>query len=284
MAEDDNRAVSTPHIEWRQGDFALGVGSFLFGDIPEVGDIGGIGAFFEGRDPAGFAVVSQTCDIVSDPVKYATVAVCPLVDVDSKRIGEVARGHVPRLGFIENAPQGLVADIARPMAISKQLLSTWKRVKGFTDEAKARAFAQSLERVFGRFAFPNAFNNSIRPLDKKIKSKYGKPNSPLGKAVNSLVEIRVRPSASWDSVAVRVQFLLIFDADEKRLVDPLAIKEAFETELEKMQWQGGFGIEDPPVRIGSYDDFLARDYVESVPLDVNALSFAARYANNDEDG
>ena len=45
-----------------------------------------------------------------------------------------------------------------------------------------------------------------------------------------------------------------------------------------LSWQGGFGLGSPPTRTGDYDDFLARDYVESFPLDVNALSFAAGYS------
>ena len=284
MAEDADQATPAPHTEWRQGDFALGVGSFLFGDITEDADEGGIGAFFDEKDPAGFVVVSQTCDIVSDPGKLPWVAVCPLVDVDSGRIDEIARGSVPRLGFVEHAPDGLVADLARPMTISKQLLSTWKQVVGFTDHVKAIEFARGLERAFGRFAFPNAFNESIRPLEDKIKSKYGKPESPLGKALKSLVELRVRPSASWDSADVRIQFLLIFAHKEKRALEPIAIKDAFDALLKDLPWQGGFSIDDPPVRIGGYDDFLARDYVESFPLDVNALSFAARYAKKVGEG
>lgn len=278
MAEDADRGAPAPHTEWRQGDFALAVGSFLFGDIPEDANEGSIGAFFDKVDPAGFVVVSQTCDIVSDPKKLSSVAVCPLVAVDAKRIDEIVRGRVPRLGFVEHAPDGTVADLARPMTISKQLLSTWVRVRGFSDPEKGLEFARSLERCFGRFAFPNAFNESIRPLQDKIRSKYGSPGSSLGKALRSLVELRVRPSAAWDSGEVRVQFLLIFGPEEKRALEPSLIKHEFEAALKDLPWQGGFGLDDPSVRIGGYDDFLARDYVESLALDVNALSFAARYS------
>lgn len=277
LAED---RYGAPHTEWRQGDYALGVGSFLFGDIADDPNEGGIVAFFDETDPAGYVVVSQTCDIVSDPEKFGWVAVCPLVLVDANRIGEIARGRVPRLGFIEHAPEGLVADLARPMTISKQLLCTWARVQGFTDQKKALEFARCLERTFGRFAFPDAFNRSIRPLLEKISSKYGKPESAFGKAIRSLEELRVRPSGEWDSERVLVEFLLIFARKEKRLLEPLVISAEFCQALHELPWQGGFGPQDPPVRIGDYDDFLARDYVESFPLDVNALSFAARYSQN----
>lgn len=284
MVSDYDRSSPTPHTEWRQGDFALDVGPFLFGDLPKEADEGGIAAFFDDADPAGFVVVSQTCDIVSDPKKLARVAVCPLVKVDARRIDEIFRGRVPRLGFVEQAPEGLVADLAQPMTITKQLLSSWKRMLGFTDKNKALAFARSLERIVGRFAFPTAFNESIRPLERKIKSKYGKIDSPLGKALRSLVELRVRPFPSWESQQVQIQFLLIVAPKDKRLLSPDLIRDNFEATLEDLPWQGGFNIDDPSVRIGDYDDFLARDYIESFPLDMNALSFAASYAKDDEDG
>lgn len=282
MVENEDRAAPAPYTEWRQGDFALDVGPFLFGDLTEEAIEGAIGAFFDKSDPAGFVVVSQTCDIVSDLEKLARVVVCPLVKVDEKRIGDISRGRVPRLGFVENAPEGLVADLAQLMTITKQLLSSWKRETGFTDQAKALEFARGLERAMGRFAFPDAFNESIRPLEHKIKSKYGKSGSPLGKALGSLAELRVRPSASWDSPDVRIQFLLIFKPKNDRLLDPFEIKDEFEAALSDLHWQGGFDIDNPSVRIGGYDDFLARDYVESFPLDLNALSHAARYTATDD--
>lgn len=278
MAEDDDQAVANPLSEWRQGDFALGVGSFLFGDLPEEGDQDSISAFFDDVDPAGFVVVSQTCDIVSDSSKFAFVAVCPLVQVDDTRVREIARGRAPRLGFVEHAPDGFVADLARPMTVSKQLMASWERRKGFSDPKQAFEFSRSLERAFGRFAFPDAFNECIRPLLSKVTSKYGKPDSPLGKALRSLSEFRVRPSNDWGAGDVRVQFFLIFEPKEKRVLEPAEIKGQFESVLKELPWQGGFGPDDPLVRIGDYDDFLARDYVESFPLDVNALSFAAAYS------
>ncbi|WP_146176318.1 hypothetical protein [Rhodovulum kholense] len=281
MAEHDDQVATKPLSEWRQGDFALGVGSFLFGDLPEEGDQESIGAFFDDVDPAGFVVVSQTCDVVSDPGKFGFVAVCPLIQVNGTRIKEIARGRAPRLGFVEHAPDGFVADLARPMTVSKQLLASWERRIGFSDPKQAFEFSRSIERTFGRFAFPDAFNECIRPLLSKAASKYGKPDSPLGKALRSLSELRVRPSTNdWRESDIRVQFFLIFEPKEKRVLSPFEIKVEFEAVLNELPWQDGYGPDDPLVRIGDYDDFLARDYVESFPLDVNALSFAAAYSQD----
>ncbi|PTW43926.1 hypothetical protein C8N38_12066 [Rhodovulum kholense] len=77
-----------------------------------------------------------------------------------------------------------------------------------------------------------------------------------------------------------MQFFLIFEPKEKRVLSPFEIKVEFEAVLNELPWQDGYGPDDPLVRIGDYDDFLARDYVESFPLDVNALSFAAAYSQD----
>lgn len=277
MAESDPPDQQSILRAWRQGDFALGVGPFIFADVPENPGGPGLEAYFDRDDPPGFVVVSQTCDIVSDSPKNRWVVVCPLVKVDPARLSEIERGTVPRFALVENAPEGHVAELARPLTISKALLVTWQRSQGFTDPAQAVEFGRSLERCFGRFAFPDDFNRSISPLLKKLKGGYGKEKAEMGRVARSLAELRVRPSAAWDAEEVRVRFFLILKPKHQREAKLEEISSAFDAILAKLSWQGGFQLDDPPLQLGTYDDFLARDYVESVPLDINALSFAARY-------
>jgi hypothetical protein len=87
--------------EWQQGDFSLDCGDFLFRDLPEPIDGGEDdgGAVFD-SEVVGFAVISQTCDVVRDPERVPYVSVCPMVAVDGKRIGEIERGQAPRFGFL----------------------------------------------------------------------------------------------------------------------------------------------------------------------------------------
>lgn len=99
----------------------------------------------------------------------------------------------------------------------------------------------------------------------------------MGRAARSVAELRVRPSAAWDTENVRVRFLLILKPEDQRKAQIAEIASAFEAILPKLLWQGRFQLDEPPLQLGTYDDFLARDYVESVALDINALSFAARY-------
>lgn len=262
---------------WRQGDFALGVGPFVYGDLPVNSEERGVTPYFDDEDPPGFVVISQTCDIVSHPKRNPWVVVCPLVNVDPARISEIERGGVPRLAFVENAPEGHVADIARPLTIGKELLASWERNPGFADATRAVEFARALERCYGRFAFPDDFNRSISPLLDKIKERYGKENAVMGRVARSLAEIRVRPAAAWDAKEVRVRFYLIVKSDPDRKASFDEIRTEFEAILNKLSWYGTFGLDEPPLLLGTYEDYLARDYIESVALDINALSFAARY-------
>lgn len=277
MSEQAPPENAETHKQWRQGDFAIDCGPFLFADVPDADDTELLAAAFDDPDPVGLVVVSQTCDIVSSMAKLQSVAVCPLIKVRVEHIQMIAKGLSPRFGLVQNANDGVVADLARPMSVNKALLATWRRQEGFSDADAAIGFARSLERVYGRFAFPDAFNDSIRPLLEKIKSKHGKADSPLGKALRSLEELRVRPSGPWDGTVVEVAFFLIFAPADLREVNPLKIKEEFENALKGLLWVRPFSLSSLGVRLGDYDDFTARDYVESVPLDLNALSFAASY-------
>lgn len=263
------------HSEWRQGDFALACGPLLFADAPESLEDGPFLATLADQDPAGFVVVSQTCDIVRDLESAPYVAVCPLIEVVPETLKSIEAGRQPRFASLEHAPQNHVADLLRIMSVSKALLRTWARQPGFSTERSAECFARALERVFGRFAFPDSFNECMSPLTKQIFAKHGK-NGDIGKAVRSLEELRVFHSAAWDADAVEIAFLLILAKEKERLVVPEKIKQTFEEAFAGLIWTPPFSLANPSVYLGTYDDFSAREYVQSVPLDVNSLSFSAK--------
>lgn len=114
--------------EWQQGDFSLDCGDFLFRDVSELTDEGDDdgGAVFD-SEIVGFAVISQTCDVVREPERVPYVSVCPMVVVDAKRTGEIERGQAPRFGFLSATPDNVVVDFSRTMSVSKNLLVSWGR-------------------------------------------------------------------------------------------------------------------------------------------------------------
>ncbi|MEO0697730.1 MAG: hypothetical protein AAFS13_10555 [Pseudomonadota bacterium] len=261
--------------KWRQGDFALDCGPLIFADAPEIDDADPLTPHYE-DGVLGFVVISQTCDIVRSMDNSPMVSVAPLIEVAPQHLEMIARGRAPRFGYVQNAREGIVADFSKTMSVAKGLVASWDRQPGFDDPERAMKFAYALERAFGRFAFPDDFNASIEPLRKAIQKKHGKMKSPLGRALDNLLEIRVLPNGPWTGDEVAVQFLLIFKTEDARTMVPEAIQDEFRKTLNALKWKGGFSLHDPPERIGSYEDYSAREYIDSVPLDLNALSFAER--------
>lgn len=269
------------HAEWRQGDFALACGPLLFGDAPETPEDGPFSPMLETEDPAGFVVVSQTCDIVRHLESVPYVAVCPLIEVAGRELKSIESGRRPRFALVEHAPENHVADLLRIMSVSKTLLPTWAWQAGFSTEQRAIRFARDMERIFGRFAFPDSFNACIGPLTARIFDKHAK-NGDLGKALRSLTELRVFHSADWDAPEVEIAFLLILGKGDDRLMKPESIKKTFEEAIVGLTWTPPFSLASPSVYIGAYEDFSARDYVQSVPLDVHSLSLAAKILTNEK--
>lgn len=266
--------------EWQQGDFSLDCGDFLFRDLPEPIDGGEDdgGAVFD-SEVVGFAVISQTCDVVRDPERVPYVSVCPMVAVDGKRIGEIERGQAPRFGFLSATPEGVVVDFSRTMSVTKELLVSWHKQRGCEDENQQLEFARALETFFGRFAFPDDFVASVASLRKAILSKYSKGESDLGKAVRSIREIRVFPHASWsDESSVPITFIAVLDDEgERELADREEIEKQIWPKISAIDWQGPFSLHDDGLYLATLADLTAADYLNSYPLDVNSLSFARRY-------
>lgn len=266
--------------EWQQGDFALTCDEFLFLDLAEDGEDPYEPVFDEGV--GGCVVISQTCDVVREINILPNVTVCPLVKIDAQRRVDIEKGLAPRYGLLDNLPDDTVADFSRAMSVSKKLLVTWKRERGCTDEKLAVEFAGSLERFFGRFAFPDAFNESLKSLRKAIYSKHEK-NSDLGRALRSIREIRVHPHASWtDDKSVPVTFLVILEEQIDREVESRdEILKAVSDKFTGIEWNHPFEPHDNGLYLTTLSDMTASEYLNSYPLGLNALSYARRYSKGD---
>ena len=264
---------------WRQGDCVIGEHWFLFRtntERPLTRDA--VAAVTEGAENAetevgGFAVLTQTCDLVRHCADRPFVEVSPLVEVDDGVLHEIERGRRPNYGFVPGvAHRRLVADLDCVMTVEKAVVAAWARVEGCRTDDEARRFSLALARKRARTAFPDDFVAFARPLMARMSRKHDK-QSDEGRVLRSLREVRVRAAPSWDADAVELMFWFIQDVD-----DP-----AFET--------GGWELclrvlpqaQSPPGRfvhvdgvVQTLDDLTARDYVESDPLDLDYLSTRQR--------
>jgi len=263
--------------EWQQGDFTFDCTEFLFLDQSEDKN--------EPYEPLldagieGCVVISQTCDIVRDSTKIPNVIVCPLVKIDAQRVIDVEKGMAPRYGFLANVPEGIVVDFSRAMSVSKNLLIGWKQNRGCTNDDELLEFATSLERFFGRFAFPDAFSDSLRSLRSIVYGKHEK-NSDLGRALRSIRELRVYPHEDWtNKESVPVTFYLVLEIEEDReLTDRNVIWKEISEKLKNIEWVAPFSLHENEMYLTTLTDMTAAEYLGSYPLDLNALSYARRYS------
>lgn len=278
--EESEDAITDALQAWRQGDFALAVGPYIHGDLPAEDSQEKIDPVYDDACE-GFVVVSQTCEVVRRPSDAQFVTVSPLVKVTAQTVKMIEAGRVPTLALIANAPENHVADLSRMMTVDKALFATWKRQSGLNTPEEIRDFAFALERKHGRFAFPEAFNQSMSILPKKIHRTYGKAGSELGAALRSLQEIRVLPSPDWDADSVEISFIFIMREEAQRECSPDAIGEQLSRLTDAIEWQIPFlAAQDGFLRVCTYRDMTAQEYLESSPLDLNALSFAAKFSQN----
>ncbi|WP_457647644.1 hypothetical protein [Profundibacter sp.] len=274
--QDPGEDIQARLAEWQQGDFTLTCVDLLFLDVPQNGDEP-YEAVFDGS-AEGCVVISQTCDIVREIGILPNVIVCPLVKIDQQRRAAIEKGQAPRYGLVDGVPDDIVADFSRAMSVSKRLLVDWERKRGCNNEQKCMGFALSLERFFGRFAFPDAFNESLRPLRRAIYSKHAK-NSDLGKALRSIREIRVLPHANWDdekSVPITF-FILLEDNADREFEERDTIKNAIADKFDKIAWMAPFCSHENLLYLTTLSDMTAADYLNSYSLDLNTLSFARRF-------
>ncbi|PSJ36283.1 hypothetical protein [Allosphingosinicella deserti] len=265
--------------DWRQGDVVLGLAvpfvSFAHSATPVSRDAR---LQAEGADQTdflldvmtdvpGFAVLSQTCDIVRDSERRPYVEVAPLIASDTSNPAafrkSTHRAYVPAL-----EAHGLVADLDRVMVIEKPLLAALPpeaRIIGCPSEDDRRRFAEALARKHLRFAFPDDFNKALARISQQVTKRHGK-DSPMGNFLGLTDDIRAY-SPDWDAAEPNVLILFVFPEaaaipdNAQKLVDEL---------IDRFVPTGAFkNLRGQAV---AYDTMTAARYRETDSLDFDHLS------------
>jgi hypothetical protein len=262
---------------WRQGDCVLGSQWFVHRMAPErpstqagreTAKLDATADLVE-QQVVGLVVVTQTCDVVRACADRPFLEVCPLVEVDEQRLGEIERERRPSYAYVPLlAGRKLVADLDRTMTVEKPVVAKWERTPGWRTDAEARAFAKALARKRARFAFPDDFTALMGKLQSRLIEKHGK-DTPEGGALRALREIRVQASPSWDAAAVTLTFWFIRYDDQVEWLGSSWSHWA-ETWLklvpESRRFTKVLG------QVAALEDLTAADYVNSDPLDLDHLS------------
>ncbi len=258
-----------PLRHWRQGDFAIDVGGFLFAEPSD--DEFAFSAAEEPDDSWGLIVVSQTCDIVRATSGRDHVAVCPLIKRPAAELSEIRKGKRPNLVQVENAPSDVFADLARIMSISKSLLATWDRVSGFDSDQTRSRFAAALERKFGRFAFPDEFDAAIKSFRDRVWRRHDKAQSEVGQVYRSLAEIRFKANPSWDADQREITVLAILQPEGLREANRDVIQRELEGAIGKIQLPNGYVWATPTFYLASAADLTGEDILSSDRADFDFL-------------
>lgn len=234
-----------------------------------------------GLDPVhGVAVVTQTCDIVNSGPGKDHVMICPLIRVKLGAVLEnIQKGRTLAAAALENPPEpDIVVDIGRMAPLHKDALAKLERHDGLTTDAGRMQFAETLERKFGRFAFPDEFNDRIlTKLRERVISAHGKAASDHGKAYRSIKTVRVTASPGWNaSEDKKVVFHFILEPEAAREANRVQIAKTLDEHFSKLAWPTGFAAASPPYYLALPEEMTVDEWLRSQPIDWEFISFAGR--------
>ncbi len=274
--------VDTALKEWSQGDCVLGKQWFVYRFNPQrplTIDSANVAQdqvdlteseVIAESEVKGFAVITQTCDIVRSCKDRPFIELAPLVEViDEKRLHEIERSRRPQYAYIPGVAKfNLVADLDRVMTVEKAVILEWERIAGCKNDQDIRALRQALARKRIRFAFPDDFIRFANKLQKRMQDKHDKA-SDEGEALRALREIRVRAEPSWNAQEVTLMFWFI-RYEEQIQFQGIGWDQFLEKWLELIPECGRFQNVDGVVV--ALEDMTAKEYIESDPLDLDHLS------------
>jgi hypothetical protein len=142
--------------------------------------------------------------------KRPYLQLAPLVRInDIQTAKRYSEGETPQFVAVPEAGADAFADLDLIMTADKRLIVNCAHRPGVTAEPEeVRRFGQAVARKFGRYPFPDYFIESVEPLRKRILRRWDKGNSPEGRILADLVQIRVRPVPIQPSPVA--DFALIF--------------------------------------------------------------------------
>lgn len=274
MAETDDLASSLSEEEmkaladWKQGDFTLD--RVLFPVISETSD-DDLGVDF--AETHGWAVISQTCDIVNFGPGKDYVTICPLVEAGNILLGQIRNGSTPAAAAIELADrETIVVDFGRTASLHKRALVPLTRRDGFKDDFKRSEFGQVLERRFGRFAFPDWLSTGpLKQIRDRARDKHGS-NADLGLIYKAIDQFRVRGNPDLESPNAVIGFHVVVNGEKEKLTTRKAIRDELMSVAKKFNWPEQYQKEDEFFTIQTLEEMSAKEWTDSHAVDLDFIS------------
>ncbi|GES49988.1 hypothetical protein Rhsp01_34280 [Rhizobium sp. NBRC 114257] len=257
--------------KWRQGDFALDCRVF-----PVITDWSKEDLDQDLHAVEGWVVISQTCDIVNVGPGKEFVTVCPIVVATPGLKAEVDKGMTPAAAGLELPVDDMhVVDLGRSASLHKKALLQLDRHDGFKTDFTRSIFSESLERRFGRFAFPTLISNGpLRHLRNRAKEKHD-VNSEAGQVYRAISQFRLRAAPNFDTKGALVAFHVVVDPEKIKAVGRRAVLDELKKVADhpKFAWPDeDFGREEDFFVVQTLDEMSGREYQESWAVDLDFLS------------
>jgi len=258
-----NDDVALKLNDWRQGDVIVGTIEL---PVLDQGDDGEEISVFQTE---GGLLLTQSCDIVRDYNHKPFLHVAALVVVDEEALRRIKAGREIRYLFVPGlADQSIVADLDKIATIDKRVVMNRERRAGCFSDDERRGLAASIARHRQRFAFPDEFNDALKPLRRLVENGAGK-NSDNGRFVDAVLEIRVTTS-SWDN-PTELDFICIIPEDTPQTMRELWVKDQIPRLEDKASTEW---CRDCNFRLSTLSEMSAAEYLESNRLDFDGLSDA----------
>lgn len=253
---------------WRQGDFTL-----QRTHVPLILETDDEGLDIGTIETCGWVVITQTCDIVNYGKRKEYVSICPIVVAPPEVVKEVRAGVTPAFGKLDLAvAEDHVVDFGLTATVHKRALILLERRDGFQNDAARSIFQQSLERRFGRFAFPDWLSNGpLKQLRKRAREAH-KSSGANGDIYKAIDEFRVRGNPDLESKDSVIGFLVVVDREKEKKTTRDAIRKELAAQANKFVWPDDFIKEDEFMAIGTLDEFTGRDIKESYSVDLDFIS------------
>lgn len=167
--------------------------------------------------PDNVVIISQTCDLVLSD--RPNIVVARAVQLDAATAADAIRGRRPRWVSVTGETEGLFADLEAISSVPKASASGLVVERSIPDSSwmDQRKFAHGVGRRFSRLAVPDEVVPWLKGLSDLVLSKAGKVASALGRALESISEIRVAAD-DWSNPGIAMELILILAPGELPLV------------------------------------------------------------------
>jgi hypothetical protein len=270
---------------WRQGHLVrceLGAWLAAAGGVDPVtgvdfsGHAGGlVGSVAAVGDTGYFAVISQTCDIAAagPGQRHPFVQICPVRDVGAafppEKVRQIRDGEVIEYVYLTKPPErgkDWAVDLRMSVPLSKGALVACNPIEGFASEEDELDLAVRVAAKFERPALHDYLSKDLVGALDDFISKARKRSQDWCEDVEQL-----RLEVEGDRLAPkRVRLVVVTDVNFNGLLcakkNPL--RDHWKSHKKPLK---AVGIEQAPIAFRWIDKLSAKDYRNSIPLNIPSL-------------